>query len=46
MFVVMTSEHQHGDYQRKLNDGRIGQNGGEDRRRGERRQRRQGGDAA
>ena len=27
----MTGEHQHGDRQRKLNDGRIGQQRGEDR---------------
>ena len=39
---VMTGEHQHGDHQRKLNDGRIGQDGGEDRRQRERRERGEG----
>ena len=32
----MTGEHQHGDYQRKLNNGRVAQDGGKDRRQRER----------
>src|SRR3984957_11788905 len=33
---VMTGEHQHGDQQRKLNDGRVGQDGGNNWRERER----------
>ena len=32
----MTGEHQHGDYQRKLNDGHVAQDGGKDWRQRER----------